>query len=143
MADIQAESLSAKVPNGETQVPLAVIVVDDSDMFRRITVNFLKDCPEVQVVGEASSFGEAIKMIAELTPDVTIMDVHMPDHKNLTAEEIRKGCEKSRVLAISIYDDEETAELAAKFGAYAFLEKGNLSTKLIPVLHEIGKVSAN
>lgn len=103
---------------------------------RKAILNLLKDDPEVQILGEATSFGETIKIATTLRPQVVILDVHMQDEEDRTPAQVKSCLVGSRVLAISVWTDGETKALAESYGAVALLDKANLAAELISTIKQ-------
>ena len=128
------------VPSPSRQVTL--LVVDDAEVIRKTLGNFLKGEPAIKLLGEASSFAEAISMTAALKPDVVLLDLHMPDDRSFNPEFVKANLSGTRVLAMSLSGDyeseEETRLLAERFGAVAILDKAKLYDQLIPAILQTG-----
>jgi DNA-binding NarL/FixJ family response regulator len=94
----------------------------------------------VQLVGEASSFGETIRMTRELQPQVLVIDIHMPDNHSVAPEDFKAllTLVKSRLVVASIWGDQKTKELATSFGSETLLDKIDLPETLIPAILRIG-----
>jgi chemotaxis response regulator CheB len=60
-----------------------LLLADDSELIRKTVKKLLETEPAIQVVGEAADFAEAIQMASDLKPDVLLLDLHMPDDRNL------------------------------------------------------------
>jgi two-component system response regulator DevR len=120
-----------------------VLLADDSELVRRAIRRLLSDQPDVELVGEAQNFCQAVALIHELHPDVVILDLHMSDSRSVSpasfAEQVQAA--KTRVIAISVWSDEESMALARNFGASTLLDKINLGTHLLPAI--LGKSSPN
>lgn len=116
-----------------------VLLADDSDKLRRVIVNFLEEEGPVRVVGEASGFKELVKKVAELKPRVVLMDVHMRDESAVAPDYIKSALVGSagRILAMSLYTDNETRELSLSYGATLLLDKSKLCTELIPAIKKL------
>ena len=115
---------------------MKVLLADDNQAIRQAIRHVLEREPTIQVLGEASSFTQAFQMCSDLKPDVVILDLHMPGEEDFQPEVIRArllDCAE-RVLAISIYCDNEARALATSYGAAACLDKMSLSSELIPAL---------
>ena len=106
-------------------MPVTVFVADHTDIARRAICQLLGDSSDVQLVGEASSFGETIRMTRELQPEVLVVDVHMPDNHSVAPEDFKAllALMKSRLVVISIWGDRKTKDLATSFGAEMILDK--------------------
>ena len=115
---------------------IKVLLADDTDIMRKAIRNLLSDEPEIELVGEAMDFSETIRLTDDLRPQVIVMDLHMPNRKNLTASDIKSHVAPAHscLLAISVWDDEETKKLATSFGAKHLLDKSKLGTELIPAI---------
>ena len=113
---------------------ITVLLVEDSEVMRKAILNLLKDYPEVQMLGAATSFAETMQTAATLRPQVVILDVHMHDEEGTTPAQVKSCLVGSRVLAISVWKDEETKALAESYGAVALPDKANLAAELIPAI---------
>jgi len=101
-----------------------VLVVDDCEPFRQFTVSTLQTKQELQVVGEASDGGEAIAMADNLTPDVVLMDLLMPNVDGLTAiASIRGSHPETDIVAVTSFIEEEKVTAALEAGASGYLLK--------------------
>jgi len=89
------------------------------------------------VVGEASSGREAITLVQQLTPDIVLMDVEMPEMDGISATaEIRASTPQSAIVILSIYDDVSTRERAHAAGAAAFVNKSGEIEALIATIRQ-------
>lgn len=104
-------------------VPIQALIVDDSPRSRAGLRALLTTSPEVTVIAEASSGGEAVEQVEQHQPDVVLMDVRMPGMDGLTATRcIKKNWPQTRVVLLTMYDTYRQEAKAA--GAEAFLIKG-------------------
>jgi len=117
---------------GQTRVLLAE---DSADMRRAITA-LLSRQPTVIVIGEVSSYPELLEKLRESKPDVIVMDVHMPGENQVEASQLKQQLDGFCVLAMSVWNDEETNSLAQSFGASKLLDKSSLATTLMPAIEE-------
>ena len=122
-------------------MPIKVLLADDTDVVRRIICKFLESHPEIEVVGEASNFVQTIQIAEDLKPQVIVLDLHMPDETSVEPLQIKSLNHGSRLLAISVWNDEETRALAERFGADAFLDKADLGIKLIPTIVQLASAA--
>ena len=85
-------------------MPVTVFVADHTEIARRAVCQLLENHAGIRLVGEASSFGETIRMARELQPQVLVVDVHMPDNHSVTPEDFKAllAVVKSRLVVISI-----------------------------------------
>ena len=122
---------------------ITVLLADDSELVRRAIRRLLSGQTEIALVGEASGFTQTIRMAQELHPQIVILDLHMSDDDRVTPEEFRSRLNlgAARLLAISVWNDQETRTLAKSFGAVELLDKVNLGTDLIPAIKRLASSS--
>jgi two-component system response regulator DesR len=113
---------------------ISVLLADDSELVRKVIAGFLKDDPEIEVVAECDSLTQTIEMAAKLHPQVAVLDAHMGDERAVTLPHLKSALIGSRLLAISIWKDDETKAFAEAMGAVKLLDKTNLATELIPAI---------
>jgi DNA-binding NarL/FixJ family response regulator len=75
-----------------------------------------------------------MELASKLGPQVVIVDLHMKDENLVTPSLIKERLVDSKLLIISVWNDQETKDLAAAYGATTLLDKGNLATELIPAV---------
>src|SRR5262245_26746919 len=81
---------------------IRVLVVDDAVVFRRLVANELSNDPGIQVVGTAANGRIALSMMPQVSPDVVILDVEMPEMDGLaTLKELRKTYPRLPVIMFS------------------------------------------
>jgi DNA-binding NarL/FixJ family response regulator len=115
--------------------PVRVLVTDDQALFREALVTLLGARPEVAVVGEAGNGAEALVRSAELSPDVVLMDLHMPVLDGIAAiRRLRIEQPGVRVLALTTFDDDEDVFAALRAGAVGYLLKDVSSDRLVEAL---------
>jgi DNA-binding NarL/FixJ family response regulator len=120
-------------------MPITVLLADDSELVRRAIRRLLANHPEINLAGEATDFAQTIRLIQELQPQIVILDLHMSDGTHVTPSQFRSQLNlgKARLLAISVWNDEETQFLATSYGATQCLDKINLGTHLIPAILQL------
>ena len=103
---------------------IRVLIVDDHALVRDGIRALLSLVSNVEVIGEAANGKEAIERVHELSPDVVLMDLSMPIMSGLEAtRRIRKEHPKTRVLALTQYDDSEYVIPVIEAGACGFVTK--------------------
>jgi chemotaxis response regulator CheB len=111
---------------------ISVLLADDSEVVRKVIADLLKSDPEIEVVAECVSFAQTIEIAAKLHPQVVVLDIHMSNEHTVTPSQLKSGLIGSRLLAISVWNDDETNVLAESMGAVTLLDKAKLATELIP-----------
>ncbi|GAB3745439.1 response regulator transcription factor [Amycolatopsis oliviviridis] len=112
-----------------------VLIVDDQALFREALATLLEVQPEIEVVGEAADGEQAVRLCAELTPDVALMDLRMPVLDGIAATtRLRAEQPGVRVLALTTFDDDEDVFAALRAGAVGYLLKDVSSTRLVEAL---------
>ena len=108
-----------------TAEAVRVVVVDDSDLFRKGLCRLLDQAEGLTVVAEARSGAEAVGVAAELLPDVVVMDINMPGISGVDAtRRLLEVSPHSAVLMLTATDDEEQVLDAVLAGASGYLLKG-------------------
>jgi two-component system, NarL family, invasion response regulator UvrY len=112
--------------------PVTVLAVDDQAIFRRTARSLIEATPGFESVGEASSGPEALKLAAELHPDLVLVDVRMPGMDGLEVARRLSGADPNVVVVlISLEDVPELPPSVTKVGAAAYLRKQDLSTRTL------------
>jgi DNA-binding NarL/FixJ family response regulator len=117
-------------------MPITVLLAGDKEFERQAIRRILQAHAEIELVGEATDFPQATQMSNDLKPQVVIADLHMPDEARVSPIEVRSllNSGASRLLVISIWEDEEANVLSDKFGAYTLLDRSDLDSTLLPAI---------
>jgi two-component system, NarL family, response regulator LiaR len=104
--------------------PISVIIVDDHEVVRKGIRAYLESTSEFKVVGEAGSGREAVQLVAELIPDVVLMDLIMPEMDGIkTTREIKKISPRSQVVVLTSFHEDIHIFPALKAGAISYILK--------------------
>ncbi|WP_433499866.1 response regulator [Sphaerimonospora sp. CA-214678] len=104
--------------------PIRVLIVDDHALIRRSLELALAAEADIEVVGEASDGREAVELADRLLPDVILMDVRMPRQDGIEATRaIKESVPSTRVIMLTVSDEEEDLFEAIKAGATGYLLK--------------------
>jgi DNA-binding NarL/FixJ family response regulator len=124
---------------------IKVLLADDNEVVRGAIRRLLGQEAGIELVGEATTFGQTIQMANDLKPQVVVLDLHMKDEEALTPEDVKRGLDgrETRIVAISVWNDEETKALAESSGAFALVDKMMLASELIPIIGESVLQNAN
>ena len=120
--------------------PLRVVLVDDHSLVRSGIRSLLEKTAEIEVVGEASSSSDALKLIAEIQPDVVLMDIALPDQNGLeTMTRVTKQFPQVRVIMLSMHANEEYVWQALQNGASGYLMKDANSAELVAAITAVAR----
>jgi DNA-binding NarL/FixJ family response regulator len=104
--------------------PIRVLLVDDHDVFRTGLASLLRAEPDIEVAAQASGGRPAVRLAAELRPDVVLMDLRMPDLDGTEATRAIVGANPgARVVVLTVASTDEDVERAVSAGACGFLAK--------------------
>jgi chemotaxis response regulator CheB len=117
---------------------ISVLLADDSEIMRKVIADLIKGDPEIEVVAECVSFAQTMELATKLHPQVIVLDLHMGDERTVTPSQLKSGLNGSLLLAMSIWNDDETKSLAETIGAVMLLDKTKLATELIPAIRQYG-----
>jgi two-component system, NarL family, response regulator LiaR len=107
-----------------TQQPIRVLLVDDHAMVRRGLAAFLKAYPDLALCGEAESGEEAVRLCAEFSPDVVLMDLMLGEQDGASATRlIRQDCPEVQVIALTSFREDTLVQRALQAGAISYLLK--------------------
>jgi DNA-binding NarL/FixJ family response regulator len=126
-------------------VSVRVVIVDDQQLIRAGFRMILAAEPDIEVVGEASTGAEAVALTRELSPDVVLMDIRMPELDGIEATRriLAQSHEpKPRVLILTTFDLDEYVYDALRAGASGFLLKDVPAHQLAAGIRTVGEGDA-
>jgi two-component system, NarL family, response regulator LiaR len=110
---------------------IRVVIVDDHDMLREGLASFLKAFRDMQLVGEAASGEDAVRLCTRLAPDVVLMDLVMSGMGGVEATRlIHEKRPAVRIIALSSFEDETLVRAAIRAGATSYLLKNISADRL-------------
>ncbi|WP_435748511.1 response regulator [Microbacterium sp. PMB16] len=117
---------------------IRILIVDDHELIRRGMRMVLDAEDDIQVVGEAVTGAEAVHVAGQLTPDVILMDIRMPEMDGIEAtRRIVRETPASRVLVLTTFDLDEYAFGSLRAGASGFLLKNTPPAQLMDAIRSI------
>jgi DNA-binding NarL/FixJ family response regulator len=118
--------------------PIRVLVVDDHELIRVGIATLLLSESDMKLVGEASNGREAISKFRECHPDVTLMDLQMPEMNGFDAMvAIRGEFPEPRIIILTTYRGDVQAQRAIKAGAQGYLLKNLLHKELLQTIRAV------
>ena len=118
--------------------PISVLIVDDHPMLRTGLAEAIASQDDMRVAGEAGNGNEAIAQYLALRPDVTVMDVSMPEMGGVDAlVEIRRQCPQARIIMLTTYKADAAILRAVQSGAAGFLLKSTLRNELLDTIRAV------
>lgn len=103
---------------------IRVALADDQPLVRAGLRVLMADAPDLEVVGEAGTGGEAVELVRNTRPDVVLMDIRMPGMDGIEATRlITAGPEAARVLVLTTFDEDDHVYGSLRAGASGFLVK--------------------
>jgi DNA-binding NarL/FixJ family response regulator len=117
---------------------IRVLCVDDHPVVRQGIGGLIEVQPDMALVGEASNGREAIQQYRALHPDITLMDLQMPEMGGLDAiSAIRSEFPDARIIVLTTYAGDAQALRALKAGARAYLLKNMLHKELLDTIRAV------
>ena len=117
---------------------IRILTVDDHQLLREGIAAVLDAQDDIALVGQASNGREAVESFRRLRPDVTLMDLRMPDMSGIEAiEAIRAEFPNARIIVLTTYAGDAQAARALKAGAAGYLLKNLVRKELIETIRAV------
>jgi DNA-binding NarL/FixJ family response regulator len=114
------------------------MLTDDHTLFRQGIRTLLASEVDMEVVGEAANAADAVGMAKQLRPDLILMDIGMPGMSSFEAtRQIRKERPETRVVFLSMYDDEDYLAECVDMGANGYVLKESPAEQLVTAIREV------
>jgi DNA-binding NarL/FixJ family response regulator len=116
--------------------PIRVVLVDDHAVVREGLRALLSSAADIEVVGEANNGRTAIRVAAQLQPDVVMMDLKMPEMGGLEAiGQIRSAAPKTNIVILTSFIEESQVRAAIEAGALGYLLKDAMRDDIVSAIH--------
>jgi DNA-binding NarL/FixJ family response regulator len=120
--------------------PIRVILVDDHPIVRSGIRGLLEGAVDIEVVGEASNGEDAIHMVEEMSPDVLMLDMELPDIQGTqVAQRIGQQYPQVKLLVLSAHDDSIYVRELLELGASGYLMKEEAPSLIIEAVRGVAR----
>src|SRR5664280_2969836 len=117
---------------------IRLLLTDDHALFRQGIRTLLSMESDMEVAGEASDASEAVALAHQLRPDIVLMDIGMTGMSSFEATRlIRKERPETRVVFLSMYDDEDYLSEGVDIGASGYILKESPAEQLVTAIREV------
>jgi DNA-binding NarL/FixJ family response regulator len=117
---------------------IRILVVEDHHVVRQGLVALLKTVPDMSVVAEGADGKQAVDLFRQYKPDVTLMDLRMPNMSGVDAVvQIRQEDPAARIIVLTTFDGDEDIYKALQAGARAYLLKGMFGDELMDAIRAV------
>jgi len=117
---------------------ITVLIADDHKLFRQGMVAMLGEAKSIKVIGEASNGFEALELLAELQPDVMLLDIEMPQVDGFEVlKKVNKSTLQTKVLVLTMHSSAEFIKNIVKAGAAGYLKKDSDKQLLLAAIAEL------
>lgn len=118
--------------------PIRVLLADDHDLFRQGVRRLLEATEDVEVIGEAPSGQDTVRMVEDLAPDVVLLDITMPGLSGIDAARIIKATSpRTSLIMLTVHGEEEFLFEAIKAGAMGYLLKDCTAEELLRAIRVV------
>jgi two-component system response regulator NreC len=119
---------------------IRILIADDHSLIRAGLRALLEDVPDLQIVGEAEDGLAVLQLAAELHPDVALMDISMAGLNGIeTTRQLREISPQTRVLALTVHEDEGMLREMIRAGAFGYIIKRAAESDLIQAIRVISQ----
>src|SRR5256885_17142949 len=116
---------------------IRIMLADDHTLFRQGIRTLISAEPDMEVIGEASNGGDAVDKANEVRPDVVLMDIGMPGLSSFEAtRQIKKNRPETKVLFLTMYDDEDYLVEGMEVGAGGYVLKDSPAAQPLGAIRE-------
>ena len=120
---------------GMVMSPVRILVVDDSELFRRFMISALQMSPALQVICSVADGFAAVAKAEELRPDVILLDIGLPGQNGIEAgRQIRRCAPESKIIFVSQESSADIVQETLSLGALGYVVKTSAGNDLLPAV---------
>ena len=117
---------------------IRILLTDDHTLFRQGVATLIAAEPDMEVAGHAPSASESVTLAAQLHPDIVFMDIGMTGMSSFEAtRQIRKNRPETKVLFLTMYDDEDYLVECMEVGAGGYVLKDSPAQQLVSAIRDV------
>lgn len=117
---------------------IRILVADDHGVLRAGLRALLNAEPDMKVVSDASDGAEALQLAISRRPDVVLLDISMPDDTGIeVTRRLRGACPETRILILTVHEDETLLREAIRAGAAGYIVKRAIESELINAIRAV------
>jgi two-component system response regulator NreC len=117
---------------------IRILLTDDHTLFRQGIKTLLSAEADLEIVGEGANGAEAVEKVTELRPDLVLMDIGMPGLSSFEAtRQIKKLRPDTKVLFLTMYDDEDYLVQCMEVGASGYVLKDSPAQQLLAAIRDV------
>lgn len=121
-----------------TSEPITVLSVDDHDLVRKGISAILSNEPDLHLIAEANNGSDAVRLFRAHRPDVTLMDLRLPDQTGeQTTRQIRADFPDARIIALTSYDGDQDIYRALEAGVRGYLLKEMVHSEVVRAIRMV------
>lgn len=122
---------------------IRLLLVDDHEVIRQGLKTLLEGYENIEVVAEAANGHDAISLALEHRPDVTLMDITMPEMDGIqTTKLLKKQCPKCEILALTVHEDRQFLIEILAAGASGYVTKRSLADDVVQAIRAVANKEA-